>query len=244
MSATEIGAEALRFRPADTATLPPIEDEQCYRMGELIVANTGEGLGLMLTADSNMVADIHPEGPGARGGVMVGDVILAVDDRVVTSIDWRPSDDEGVVVCREPYALEPAGLALDPTKPAVSLKVLRQVDLRQEEMAPPSLAEEMAAARGHVPVGQEVPSPQRPPAQPAHVAEQRPPTAQERAQMTAQVHAMYPWATQIPTADGGMKNKYNLAQGTTLQPLQPLQPLDPDATMRKTAAFAAPLGRS
>ena len=42
--------------------------------------------------------------------------------------------------------------------------------------------------------------------------------------MTAQVHAMYPWATQISTADGGMKNKYNLAQGTTLQPLQPLQP--------------------
>merc|ERR1740139_1312667 len=99
-------------------------------------------------------------------------------------------------------------------------------------MAPPSLAEEMAAARGHVPVGQEVPSPQRPP------------TAQERAQMTAQVHAMYPWATQIPTADGGMKNKYTLAQGTTLQPLQPLQPLAPNATMRKTAAFAAPLGRS
>ena len=94
--------------------------------------------------------------------------------------------------------------------------------------------------------------------------------------MTAQVHAMYPWATQIPTAGGGMKNKYNLAQGTTLQPLQAaprvityvlgrsrrararrphvvitpwaalqaLQPLDPDATMRKTAAFAAPLGRS
>jgi hypothetical protein len=59
--------------------------------------------------------------------------------------------------------------------------------------------------------------------------------------MTAQVHAMYPWATQISTADGGMKNKYNLAQGTTLQPLQPL---DPDATMRKAAAFAAPLGRS
>ena len=55
---------------------------------------------------------------------------------------------------------------------------------------------------------------------------------------------MYPWATQISTADGGMKNKYNLAQGTTLQPLQPLQPLDPDATMRKAAAFAAPLGRS
>ena len=65
-----------------------------------------------------------------------------------------------------------------------------------------------------------------------------------QAQMTAQVHAMYPWATQIPTADGGMKNKYNLAQGTTLQPLQPLQPLDPDATMRKAAAFAAPLGRN
>ena len=62
--------------------------------------------------------------------------------------------------------------------------------------------------------------------------------------MTAQVHAMYPWATQISTADGGMKNKYNLAQGKTLQPLQPLQPLDPDATMRKAAAFAAPLGRS
>ena len=38
--------------------------------------------------------------------------------------------------------------------------------------------------------------------------------------MTAQVHAMYPWATQIATADGAMKNKYNLAQGTTLQPLQ------------------------
>jgi hypothetical protein len=210
----------------------------------VIVANTAEGLGLMLTGESNMVADIHPEGPGAQGGMMVGDVILAVDDQVVTSVDWRPSEDEGVVLCKEPHALEPAGLALDRTKPSVSLKVLRPVELRQEETAPPSLAEEMAAARGHVPVGQEVPSPQRPSAQPTYVAEQRPPTAQERAQMTAQVHAMYPWATQIPTADGGMKNKYNLAQGTTLQPLQPLQPLDPDATMRKAAAFAAPLGRN
>ena len=209
----------------------------------MLVANSGEGLGLMLTGDTNMVADIHPEGAGAKGGMMVGDIILAVDDRVVTSVDWRPSDDEGLVVCRAPFALEPAGLALDPTKPAVSLKVLRPVEARQaEERAPPSLAEEMAAARASVP--QEPPSPQRRPAQQAHVAEQRPPTAQERERMTAQVHAMYPWATQIATADGGMKNKYNLAQGTSLQPLQQLQPLDPDATMRKTAAFAAPLGRS
>ena len=305
--------DSLRFRPADTASLPMVEDEQSYRMGEVIVPNISEGLGLMLTGESNMVGDMHPEGPGAQGGLMVGDVIMAVDDRVVTSVGWRPSEDAGVVLCKEPHALEPAGLALDRTKPSVTLKVLRPVELRREETAPPSLAEEIAAARGHVPVGQEVPSPQRPPAQPpmyvaeqrpptqppAYVAEQRPPTAQERvpltlpatsrahassghrgalwvrcsqrsqhkpaqsaqgegvhsahrcaarscaqAQMTAQVHAMYPWATQIPTADGGMKNKYNLAQGTTLQPLQPLQPLDPDATMRKAAAFAAPLGRN
>ena len=62
--------------------------------------------------------------------------------------------------------------------------------------------------------------------------------------MTAQVHAMYPWATQIATADGAMKNKYNLAQGTTLQPLQSVQPLDVDAHLRKAASFAAPLGRT
>jgi hypothetical protein len=214
---TDIGAEPLRFRPADTASLPMFEDEQCYRMGEVrsarrpfnmaaprsltschlthtppppqaqvIVANTGEGLGLMLTGESNMVADMHPEGPGAQGGMMVGDVILAVDDRVVTSVDWRPSEDEGVVLCMEPHALEPAGLALDHTKPSVSLKVLRPVELRQEAPAPPSLAEEMAAVRAHVPVGQEVPSPQRPPAQPTYVAEQRPPTAQERVRSRSQ----------------------------------------------------------
>ena len=222
-------------------------------MGEVIVPNISEGLGLMLTGESNMVGDMHPEGPGAQGGLMVGDVIMAIDDRVVTSVDWRPSEDAGVVLCKEPHALEPAGLALDRTKPSVTLKVLRPVELRREETAPPSLAEEIAASRGHVPVGQEVPSPQRPPAQPpmyvatqppAYVAEQRPPTAQERAQMTAQVHAMYPWATQIATADGAMKNKYNLAQGTTLQPLQAVQPLDVDAHLRKAAAFAAPLGRT
>ena len=300
--------DSLRFRPADTASLPMVEDEQSYRMGEVIVPNISEGLGLMLTGESNMVGDMHPEGPGAQGGLMVGDVIMAIDDRVVTSVDLRPSEDAGVVLCKEPHALEPAGLALDRTKPSVTLKVLRPVELRREETAPPSLAEEIAAARGHVPVGQEVPSPQRPPAQPpmyvatqppAYVAEQRPPTAQERvpltlpatsrahassghrgalwvrcsqrsqhkpaqsaqgegvhsahrcaarscaqAQMTAQVHAMYPWATQIATADGAMKNKYNLAQGTTLQPLQAVQPLDVDAHLRKAAAFAAPLGRT
>ena len=310
MSGANAG-DSFRFRPADTASLPMVEDEQSYRMGEVVVPNISEGLGLMLTGESNMVGDMHPEGPGAQGGMMVGDVILAVDDRVVTSVDWRPSEDAGVVLCKEPHALEPAGLALDRTKPSVTLKVLRPVELRrQEETAPPSLAEEIAAARGHVPVGQEVPSPQRPPAQPpmyvaeqrpptqppAYVAEQRPPTAQERvpltlpatprahassghcgcgaasaastsrhsrhrakgctlltgvparscaqAQMTAQVHAMYPWATQIATADGAMKNKYNLAQGTTLQPLQSVQPLDVDAHLRKAAAFAAPLGRT
>mmetsp|Transcript_14596 Transcript_14596/g.29570 ORF Transcript_14596/g.29570 Transcript_14596/m.29570 type:complete len:237 (+) Transcript_14596:38-748(+) len=235
-----MSVDALRFRPADTGTLPPIEDEQCYRMGEVLVTSTSEGLGLMLTGDSNMVADIHSDGPGARGGVMVGDIILAVDDRVVTSVDWRPAAEEGVVVCRAPYALEPAGLALDRTKPTVSLKVLRPVEPQPaEEIAPPSLAEEMAAARARVP---QAPSPSRAPAPQTSVAEQPPPSAQERERMTAQVHAMYPWATQIETADG-VKNKYNLAQGTTLQPLQPLQPLDLDATMRKTAAFAAPLGR-
>ena len=180
--------DSLRFRPADTASLPMVEDEQSYRMGEVIVPNISEGLGLMLTGESNMVGDMHPEGPGAQGGLMVGDVIMAVDDRVVTSVDWRPSEDAGVVLCKEPHALEPAGLALDRTKPSVSLKVLRPVELRQEETAPPSLAEEMAAARGHVPVGQEVPSPQRerPPAQPAYVAEQRPPTAQERVRPRSQ----------------------------------------------------------
>ena len=36
----------------------------------------------------------------------------------------------------------------------------------------------------------------------------------------------------IATADGAMKNKYNLAQGTTLQPLQTVQPLDVDAHLR------------
>ena len=170
-------SDSLRFRPADTASLPMVEDEQSYRMGEVVVPNISEGLGLMLTGESNMVGDMHPEGPGAQGGMMVGDVILAVDDRVVTSVDWRPSEDAGVVLCKEPHALEPAGLALDRTKPSVTLKVLRPVELRREETAPPSLAEELAAARGHVPVGQEVPSPQRPPAQPPmYVAEQRPPT--------------------------------------------------------------------
>ena len=178
--------DSLRFRPADTASLPMVEDEQSYRMGEVIVPNISEGLGLMLTGESNMVGDMHPEGPGAQGGLMVGDVIMAVDDRVVTSVDWRPSEDAGVVLCKEPHALEPAGLALDRTKPSVSLKVLRPVELRQEETAPPSLAEEMAAARGHVPVGQEVPSPQRPSAQPTYVAEQRPPTAQERVRPRSQ----------------------------------------------------------
>ena len=198
MSGANAG-DSLRFRPADTASLPMVEDEQSYRMGEVVVPNISEGLGLMLTGESNMVGDMHPEGPGAQGGMMVGDVILAVDDRVVTSVDWRPSEEAGVVLCKEPHALEPAGLALDRTKPSVTLKVLRPVELRREvETAPPSLAEELAAARGHVPVGQEVPSPQRPPAQPpmyvaeqrpptqppAYVAEQRPPTAQERVPLT------------------------------------------------------------
>ena len=112
-------SDSLRFRPADTASLPMVEDEQSYRMGEVVVPNISEGLGLMLTGESNMVGDMHPEGPGAQGGLMVGDVILAVDDRVVTSVDWRPSEDAGVVLCKEPHALEPAGLALDRTKPSL-----------------------------------------------------------------------------------------------------------------------------
>ena len=91
MSGANAGGDSLRFRPADTASLPMVEDEQSYRMGEVVVPNISEGLGLMPTGESNMVGDMHPEGPGAQGGLMVGDVILAVDDRVVTSVDWRPS---------------------------------------------------------------------------------------------------------------------------------------------------------
>ena len=32
---TDIGAESLRFRPADTVSLPMLDDEQSYRMGEV-----------------------------------------------------------------------------------------------------------------------------------------------------------------------------------------------------------------
>ena len=61
----------------------------------------------MLDAGSNTIVDLKSDGIALKGGVMLGDCILAVNDEVVTSIDWRPTATEGVVVCRLPVALAP-----------------------------------------------------------------------------------------------------------------------------------------
>ena len=189
----------------------------------------------MLDAGSNTIVDLKSDGIALKGGVMLGDCILAVNDEVVTSIDWRPTATEGVVVCRLPVALAPAGSALDPSKPAISLKILRPVEM----MAAASAPEEPPVPAPEV---QPVPAAPVPAPAPApYMAAEQPAATMPSAPANALEH--YPWATQINTAQDGIKNKYNIARGTTLKPLQPLQRLDAAATMRKTSAYAAPRGR-
>ena len=50
----------LQYRPADTGSLPPTSEEAPFRMGEVLVPNSGHGLGLLLD-NLNIVADLQPD---------------------------------------------------------------------------------------------------------------------------------------------------------------------------------------
>lgn len=215
----------LQYRPADTGSLPPTSEEAPFRMGEVLVPNSGHGLGLLLD-NLNIVADLQPDGNAAQAGLLPGDVILAVDSELVTSVDWRPSAAEGVVICAAPTAVRPAASALDPSKPVVSLKVLRPCE-PLPEMEPEPEPEPAA------PPVQQPPAAYEPPPQQPEPPVERPPAMAE----TIDPLTHYPWATEIHTAEGQLKSKYNIARGTALRPLQPIQ-ASHAATMRKTQAFA------
>jgi len=53
--------------------------------------------------------------------------------------------------------------------------------------------------------------------------------------------AMYPWATKFQDADGQVKNRYNMPNGATLQPLVAIQGSQALDTIKRKEAFAATL---
>ena len=78
------------------------------------VQRTGHGMGIVMDSASNVVCELEEDGTGVAAGLRRGDLILKVDQRVVTSIV------DGKVVPRTPVTA-----ALDPNQNIVRLTVFR-----------------------------------------------------------------------------------------------------------------------
>jgi len=180
-------------------------------------------LGIILDDTNNRVAALDPEAGALDAGLRVGDLVVAVDNHVVTALDGNT-----VMARRVP--------PIDPTQPSVDFTVLRlPEDLMQRVLAGESLLPpappETAASSTFLP-----PAPPAPP----ETAESMPVEDREAAYAAANAEALrnYPWAKEFVTSTGEVKTMYNVKHGTVLQPL-PQVSASLDATRRKEA-FANP----
>lgn len=96
-------------------------------MGVIVPTVEGGRLGIMLDDQSNRITAIDPSARAFDAGLRVGDLVVAVDDTLITQLDGRS------VVCRHPPPI-------DPTRPSVALTVLRlPEELMQRVLAGESL---------------------------------------------------------------------------------------------------------
>jgi len=185
---------------------------------QLTLPRTGEGLGIALEHSTNRVLQLNES--AAKHGIQPGDVVLGVEDTVVTYIaSGNPGIEDGT-----PMPRMPASQAVDPTKREVTLTVLR-MPFAGAESTPP------VAAPAEAERSVEQPEPDA-----FDEAEQATATKEWERQQAANTEALenYPWAHDFVTADGQVKPMYNVKRGTVLQPLPQVQP-SMGASLRKQA---------
>ena len=181
-------------------------------------------LGVIIDAASNRIEQVHPGSPAASAGLFEGDLVIAIDEQIITDFQWSAGPEEGtmIVAVNSPNSVVAASAAINPARPAHVFQVLRPIFEQQEAAVPP-------------PQQQYVPPP--PMAEPPqyHQAQYSPPPS-EPPQENPLAH--YPWATHISTSNDGLKAKYNIKQGTTLVPMPDVR-ASFESKGRKEAAFAS-----
>ena len=200
---------------------------------ELEVTRTASGLGMVVDGSNNAIQEVANDGAAAQAGVLRGDLLVVVDGTRVTHFEGQEGPVEGtVMVTSEPESLMGAQHAIDPSRTAHTLTLLREID--------PASVQWLEGQRSSMMPPQEQPV-GMPPA----------PVASASTVASANPHDHYPWATDIvvPDATCGagtgadrFKSKYNLPSGVALPPMQHIQSTH-ETTMRKTYLSQHPFAR-
>jgi len=199
---------------------------------EIILPITEQGFGIEVEAPTHRITVVHPGGPAHSAGMMVGDMIMALGPTVVTDIQWSPGPDEGTFYTSGDFnAIIPATEALPQGATEVSFKVLRPFDEKDFAAAPAPVItkEEIAAAEAEI---AQIEAAQAAPSSAPYPTSG---TVTRDPYHEARLH--YPWATEMKTHDGAVKNKYNMVHGTVLQPLQAV--VSTHEAQQRKMAFAA-----
>ena len=99
-------------------------------------AYSGVGIRLDRNVDRLVVASVFPKGPAATGGVRVGDVLLAVDGRLVTTL----RDVAGSIVGKEGTVVR--------LRVATGSNAPREASLTRRRITAPAVASEMKTIEG------------------------------------------------------------------------------------------------
>jgi len=227
----------------------------CRLLDVRVPFNASEGFGMMVDGASQVITEIKVDGAAARAGVQEGDVIMTVDNTVVTDASWMATNEEGVFLCGAPTAIMPASQAVNPEAEVAAFKLLRP--LVEGEMAKPQLDQAGEAAVMARLEAAEAAAKEKAQSEALRraAAEQDAAEREEAARLEearayaeasapsrdpyAEARAHYPWATEILTADDQVKTKYNMVRGTVLQPL-PQVVVSKDAARLKREIFSNP----
>jgi hypothetical protein len=207
---------------------PPPSDAWLFATIEVRVDwSAGGALGMRLSKADNMVVELAPSGLAERSGLAVGDTIVDIDDGLITDFHFEAGPHENTMVCSARAAVRDASDAIDRSRPEHTFRVLRP-------LGPPPGA---AAAPSLQPMNHATPAHAQPPSQ-APISNQ--PLQPQPIDPNPLTH--YPWATSFKTADGAIKNRYNMPNGTSLPPVA--QPQVSLTASQRKAAFATSMSDS
>ena len=163
------------------------------------------GFGMRLDPENNAISDLAEGGVAAMGGMQVGDLVVMIDDKVVTNFDATDGPVEGTLLVQSaPVNIFPVQNALAAGQnTSHSIRLLRTIDPSTLPVPEPESGDQLL----------------------------REFEAQAQAQVRYATHPgvqPYSWAGEISVPDetfgarGGesIKTKYNLKPGAALPPLQ------------------------